>query len=73
MLDKLYSYHQDIEFTHEEVNDENELYLLDIKLTSNGIFRNSTHTHRSHKMAWVRSHVLREYKICTMIVHFWMK
>jgi hypothetical protein len=46
ILNKLNSYHPDIQFTHEEFVDNNEVTFLDIKLTSNGtsIFRKSTHT-----------------------------
>ncbi len=46
ILNKLNSYYADIQFTHEEFIDNNEVHFLDIKLTSNGIsiFRKSTHT-----------------------------
>ena len=47
ILNKLNSYHPDIQFTHEEFVDKNEVHFLDIKLTSNStsIFRKSTLSH----------------------------
>jgi hypothetical protein len=77
ILNKLNSYHPDIQFTHEEFVDNNEVHFLDIKLTSNctSIFRKSTHTGQyihlssftpwSYKIAWIRSLVHRAYKICS--------
>ena len=77
ILNKLNSYHPDIQFTHEEFIDNNEVHFLDIKLTSNGtsIFRKNTHrdqyihissfTPWSYKTAWIRSLVSRAYKICS--------
>ena len=46
ILNKLNSYHSDIQFTHEEFIDNNEVHFLDIKLTSDGtsVFRKKTHT-----------------------------
>ena len=47
ILNKLNSYHPDIQFiTHEEFIDNNEAHFLDIKLTSDGtsVFRKKTHT-----------------------------
>ena len=77
ILNKLNSYHPDIQFTHEQFVDNNEVHFLDIKLTSNGtsIFRKSTHTGQyihlssftqwSFKIVWIRSLVHRAYKICS--------
>lgn len=77
ILNKLNSYHPDIQFTHEQFVDNNKVHFLDIKLTSNGtsIFRKSTHTGQyihlssftpwSYKIAWIRSLVHRTYKICS--------
>ena len=46
ILDKLNGYHPDIQFTHEEFIDKNDVHFLDIKFTSDGttIFRKNTHT-----------------------------
>ena len=77
ILNKLNSYHSDIQFTHEEFidNNDHEVHFLDIKLTSDGtsVFRKKTHTGQfiysftpwSYKIAWVRSLVNRAYKICS--------
>ena len=46
ILNKLNSYHPDIQVIHEEFKDKNDVHFLDIKLTSDGatIFRKNTHT-----------------------------
>ena len=36
ILNKLNSYHPDIQFTHEEFVDKSDVHFLDIKLTSDG-------------------------------------
>ena len=45
VLNKLNSYHSQIQFTYEEFVDQNDVHFLDIKITSNGttIFRKDTH------------------------------
>ena len=77
VLEKLNSFHPNIQFTHEEFVDHNGVHFLDIKITPNGItvFRKNTHTGQyihftsftpwSHKIAWIRSLVTRAHKICS--------
>ena len=73
ILDKLNSYHPDIQFTHEEFIDKNDVHFLDIKFTSDGttIFRKNTHTgqyiHLSSFTTWsyIRSLVNRVHKMCS--------
>ena len=78
ILNKLNSYQPDIQFTHEEFIDKNDVHFLDIKLTSHGtttIFRKKPNTGQyihlssftpwSYKIAWTRSPVSRAQKICS--------
>ena len=45
ILQKLNSFHSQIQFTHEEFTDNNDVHFLDIKITPTGttIYRKSTH------------------------------
>ena len=77
ILEQLNSNHPQIQFTHEEFVDNNDVHFLDIKITSSGttIFRKCTHTGQyihlssftpwSRKTAWIRSLIHRAHKICS--------
>ena len=77
ILQKLKSFHSQIQFTHEESTNNNDVHFLDIKITPAGttIYRKSTHTgqyvHLSsftpwcRKVAWLRSLVYHGHKICS--------
>ena len=77
VLQKFNYFHPQIQFTHEEFTDNNNIHFLDIKISSSGtsIYRKSTHTgqyvHLSsftpwcRKTAWPRSLVYRAHKICS--------
>ncbi len=77
ILDKLNSFHPQIQFTYEEFVDHNDVHFLDIKLDPQGttIYRKSTHTGQyrhfssftpwSRKVAWIRALVQRAIKICS--------
>ena len=77
ILDKLNSFHPQIQFTYEEFVDHNDVHFLDIKFDSQGttIYRKSTHTGQyrhyssftpwSRKVAWIRALVHRATKICS--------
>ena len=77
VLNKLNSYHSQIQFTYKEFVDLNDVHFLDIKITSNGttIFQKDTHTGQyihfdsfmpwSHKTAWIRALTNRAHKICS--------
>ena len=76
ILEKLNSFHPQIQFTFEEFVDHNDVHFLDIKLNPQGttIYRKSTHTGQyshyssftpwSRKTAWIRALVQRATKIC---------
>ena len=77
ILDKLNSFHPQIQFKYEEFVDHNDVHFLDIKFDSQGttIYRKSTHTGQyrhyssftpwSRKVAWIRALVHRATKICS--------
>ncbi len=77
VLQKFNSFYPQIQFTHEEFIDNNDIHFLDIKISSSGtsIYRKSTHTgqyvHLSsftpwcRKTAWLRALVYRAHKICS--------
>jgi hypothetical protein len=77
VLQKFNYFDPQIQFTHEEFTDNNDIHFLDIKISSSGtsIYRKSTHTgqyvHLSsftpwcRKTAWLRSLVYRAHKICS--------
>ena len=76
ILDKLNSFHPQIQFTYEEFVDHNDVHFLDIKFDSQStIDMQSTHTGQyrhyssftpwSRKVAWIRALVHRATKICS--------
>ncbi len=77
VLQKFNSFHPQIQFTHEEFIDNDDIHFLDIKISSSGtsIYCKSTHTgqyvHLSiftpwcRKTAWLRALVYRAHKICS--------
>ena len=71
ILDKFNSFHPQIQFTCEEIVDNNDVHFFDIKINSLGttIYRKSTHTgqysHYSSFTPWLRALVQRAQKICS--------
>ena len=77
VLEKLNSFHPQIQFTVEEFVDHNDVHFLDIKLDQQGttIYRKPIHTGQyrhyssftpwSRKTAWIRALVQRAMKICS--------
>ena len=76
ILDKLNSFHPQIQFTYEEFVGHNDVHFLDIKFDSQStIDMQSTHTGQyrhyssftpwSRKVAWIRALVHRATKICS--------
>ena len=77
ILQKFNSFHPQIQFTHEEFTDNNDIHFLDINISSSGTssFRKSTHTGQYVHLSsfipwcrgtvWLRALVHRVHKICS--------
>ena len=77
ILNKLNSFHPQLQFTIDSFTDDQDIHFLDIKITPNGtsVSRKSTHTgqyvHLSsftpwyRKTAWLRALIHRAYKLCS--------
>ena len=77
ILNKLNSFHPQLQFTIDSFTDDQDMHFLDIKITPNGtsVYRKSTHTgqyvHLSsftpwyRKTAWLRALIHRAYKLCS--------
>ena len=77
ILNKLNSFHPQLQFTIDSFTDDQDIHFLDIKITPNGtsVYRKSTHTgqyvHSSsftpwyRKTAWLRALIHRAYKLCS--------
>ena len=77
ILNKLNSFHPQLQFTIDSFTDDQDIHFLDIKITPNGtsVYHKSTHTgqyvHLSsftpwyRKTAWLRALIHRAYKLCS--------
>ena len=75
ILNKLNSFHPQLQFTIDSFTDDQDIHFLDIKITPKIFYRKSTHTgqyvHLSsftrlyRKTAWLRALIHRAYKLCS--------